>query len=110
MTPARRLDRPWPTARRYLPPPGGPAPGAAGRSGLEVAGVLLVGPDDAGIGAEERMLGHVRGVAGCRGRLARRLRHRADVVRRGATADTQVAHAERDGLGGELAQLVAGAG
>src|SRR5206468_5852726 len=27
---------------------------------LQVGGVLLVGPDDAGIGAEERMLRHVR--------------------------------------------------
>src|SRR5438874_13628981 len=80
------------------------------RARLQVAGVLLVGLDDARVRAEERMLRHVWGVAGRRWRLARSLGHGPYVMGCGATAAAQVAHAKRERVGGELGKLLAAAG
>src|SRR5262249_46182987 len=101
------------TARHPLTPRIG-APGLpgwpAGVSGLKVAGVFLVALDDAGVGAEERMLRHVGGVTGGRRRLARRLGHGPDVMGRGATTHAQIAHAQPERGVGELAKFLPGAG
>src|SRR5258708_26005733 len=84
-------------------------PTARAPAGLQVGGILPVALGDARVAAEERVLRHVRRVPGRGGHLAGRLGHGAYVVRGGAAADAEVAHAEVEGGRGGLAPLVAGA-
>src|SRR5258708_30623172 len=83
-------------------------PTARAPAGLQVGGILPVALGDARVAAEERVLRHVRRVPGRGGHLARRPRHGAYVVRGGAAADADAAHAEGEGGRGDLAQLVTG--
>src|SRR3954447_20063135 len=78
-------------AERTLEPPG------------EGEVVLL----QAGIRAEVGVLGHVGRVAAPRRAAAHRLGHRADVMRRGAAAEAEVAHAQLERLRREARDVVA---
>src|SRR5262249_19103516 len=77
---------------------------------LQLVGVILLDLLDAAVAAEERVLRHVRRVLARRWTLAHRFGERADVVRSGAAADTEVANVERERLLAELGDLVSVAG
>src|SRR6516164_9259847 len=57
------------------------------------------------VGAEEGVLGHVLAVAARRWTAAETLGERADVMRTGATADTEIANVGRESLAAEIEDL-----
>src|SRR6202521_3349911 len=69
----------------------------------EFVAIRALHPLDALVGAEVGVLGHIRGILARLRVAAKTFRQRADMVRTGAAADTQVTHAHRIG---SLAEFV----